>query len=205
MKHIIKAILFDFDDTLTKAGSLDFAQIRKEMSCPESVSILDYLDNIEDREARLRASKILERHEKRAAENAVPNEHALDLLGWLKDEGYKIGIITRNSIDSIVRSLANFEQVDEEYFDVIITRDDDVPVKPDPDGVLFAARKIDVRPEEVLMVGDYIYDIEAGRSAGSCTVFFDSRPDRQFEAPESDFKIQSLAEVKSIVQKLTAT
>jgi hydrogenase expression/formation protein HypE len=205
MKHIIKAILFDFDDTLTKAGSLDFAQIRIEMGCPESVSILDYLDSIEDAREHLRASEILERHERRAAENAVPNEHTHALLGWLKAKGYKIGIITRNSLDSIKRSLDNFERINEEYFDVVITRDDNVPVKPSPDGVLLAARKMEVKPEEILVVGDYVYDIEAGRSAGSCTVFFDSRPDRQFAAPESDFTIQSLADVKSIVQKLTAS
>lgn len=199
MNHIIKAILFDFDDTLTEAGSLDYAQIRKEMGCPEAVSILDYLDNIEDQGTRLRANEILERHERRAAENAVPNGDAHALLAWLKAEGYKIGIITRNSLDSIKRSLDNFESIKEEFFDVIITRDNNVPVKPDPDGVVLAARKMDVTPEEILVVGDYIYDIEAGNSAGSRTVFFNSRPDRQIAEPESDFTIQSLADVKSIL------
>jgi len=43
--------------------------------------------------------------------------------------------------------------------------------KPDPEPVLAACREIGVSPEDVLMVGDDLRDMEAGRRAGCRTAF----------------------------------
>ncbi len=38
----IKAVLFDFDDTLTIPGRLDYAGIREDIGCPqEAISMVD--------------------------------------------------------------------------------------------------------------------------------------------------------------------
>ena len=50
------------------------------------------------------------------------------------------------------------------------------------------------------MVGDYIYDIEAGNAAGAVTVFIKSRKDRIFTPPKSDFTIEKLAQLREICE-----
>lgn len=42
--------------------------------------------------------------------------------------------------------------------------------KPDPDGLLRIARRWNVTPAELVMVGDYRFDLDCGRAAGSRTV-----------------------------------
>ena len=196
----IKAVLFDFDDTLTVPGRLDYALIRREIGCPREASILDYLKGIPDPEARRKASTILDSYEMAAAAEAAPAEGAEDLVRWIGDVGLKKGILTRNSKKAVERSLSNFTRIDREDFDLILTRDDDLPVKPRPDGVLYAASAFGISPSSLLMVGDYIYDIEAGNRAGAVTVFIESRRDRAFTPPESDFTISKLAQVRDICE-----
>lgn len=196
----IKAVLFDFDDTLTIPGRLDYAGIRKEIGCPQEESILDYLEGIPDSDERQRATAILDRYEMDAAAEAAPAEGAEDLVRWLKAAGLKRGILTRNSRNALERSLANFSGIGREDFDLLLTRDDDLPVKPMPDGVLYAASVFRIPPTSLIMVGDYIYDIEAGNAAGAVTVFIESRKDRVFTPPKSDFTISKLAELREICE-----
>lgn len=42
--------------------------------------------------------------------------------------------------------------------------------EPDPDGLLRIARRWNVTPAELVMVGDYRFDLDCGRAAGSRTV-----------------------------------
>ena len=90
------------------------------------------------------------------------------------------------------RSLANIPFLNLDDFSCVITREDAIPVKPEPDGVLFAAERFGVPPEKLLVVGDYIYDVEAGHRAGSYTVFVDNLQSRVFPAPQSDYTVSDL-------------
>ena len=40
----IKAVLFDFDGTLTYPGALDYSAIKRELDCPEDRLILEFLE-----------------------------------------------------------------------------------------------------------------------------------------------------------------
>ncbi len=56
------------------------------------------------------------------------------------------------------------------FFKVIVTGGTCRRTKPHPEPVLYAARCLEVPPENCLMVGDTTVDIRAGRSAGAQTV-----------------------------------
>ncbi len=56
------------------------------------------------------------------------------------------------------------------YFDPIVTAITAAHTKPFPDPILYAARKMGVRPENCLMIGDTSVDIRAGKAAGAQTV-----------------------------------
>jgi HAD superfamily hydrolase (TIGR01549 family) len=201
----IHAVLFDFDGTLTHPGAIDFAKIKKALGCPPDIAILEFIDTLSSLEQRRQAMLILDRFEIEAAEASYPNQGAEKLLHWLKAQSIPIGIITRNSLGSVEQALKNFKTVGTADFSIIITRDDPVPPKPSPDGVLLAAEKIGADPANLLMVGDYIFDIQAGAAAGALTSLINpsesshSLPSNQ-DGIESDFKITRLAELKKIVR-----
>ena len=48
----------------------------------------------------------------------------------------------------------------------VISRDDVFKIKPDPEGLLTAAKTLGVKPAEVLFVGDSRNDVGAARQAG---------------------------------------
>lgn len=55
-------------------------------------------------------------------------------------------------------------------FDAIATGDIVRHPKPAPDIVLLACRRLRVRPDEAVVVGDMTHDVRSGRSAGALTV-----------------------------------
>ena len=42
--------------------------------------------------------------------------------------------------------------------------------KPDPEGILLACKKLDIKPENTIYLGDHLNDIKAGICAGAQTV-----------------------------------
>ena len=195
----IKAVLFDFDGTLTIPGHLDFHTIREEIGCPKEISVLDYINSLTDADAKIRAWEILHRHELIGAEKARVNMGVRELLEFLKDRRVPMGIVTRNSRISFETAMKNFPWPWGQYFDLVLTRDDDVPVKPSPEPVFHAADFFGILPEEITIVGDYIHDIESGKAAGAITVFYDNGITKVRKPTGADFTISSIADLKEVL------
>ncbi len=172
----LEAVLFDFDGTLTAPGALDFAAIKRAVGCPTDRFVLEWTLELEDDGARERALAALERFELEAAARSRPNEGAEELVRALLAHGLRLGVLTRNGRAAVVRALENFEAVAVDDFAAIVTRDDPAAPKPAPDGVLLACARMGVAPERTLVVGDYVLDAEAGRSAGAVTVLLTNDP-----------------------------
>jgi hydrogenase expression/formation protein HypE len=167
----IKAVLFDFDGTLTKPGAIDFSMIRKALGCPMGIPILEYIDTMVSPEEKRKITATLNDLEMQAASVSKPNMDAEQIVMYLKGRGLAVGIISRNSLVSIQRSLRNFERIGPADFDLIVSRDLPVKPKPHPDGIIFAAEKLNIPVDRILMVGDFIFDIQAGEAAGAKTVY----------------------------------
>ncbi len=199
-KFRFKAVLFDFDGTLTEPGALDFAGIREAVGCPPDPPILEFIEALQNQHQRQHATDILDEFEMEGAQKSVPNPDTEAIIRYLQSRNLPIGIISRNGRKPIIKAFERFHSIRPDDFDLIISRDDPVSPKPSPDGILFAAGKFAVKPEEILMVGDYSYDIQAGNRAGAATVLL-SPPDRplSFEA-DCDYKITHLRELKKIVR-----
>ena len=196
----VKAVLFDFDGTLTKPGSIDFNLIKRAIGCPAERFILEFIETLEDHVQQEKAIFALEEFETKAAECSEPNNGAEELLLYLRTNGIRTGIISRNSLESIKRALHNFKKIKFSDFDVIITRDDHVKSKPDADGVILAAKKLKVDVKELVVVGDFLFDIQAGKNAGSITVFLNNGLEHDFSDPESDYTISQLDELKDVIR-----
>jgi hydrogenase expression/formation protein HypE len=198
-RNQIKAVLFDFDGTLTRPGALDFDEIKAAIGCPREIPVLEYVRGIVDPGRRQEVSLVLDTFETRAAEISRPNTGAEKIIPYLKEQGIRVGILTRNTLKTVTRALANFEATGISDFDLVVTRDDDVKPKPDPDGILWAAEKMGIEPENILMVGDFAFDMQAGTKAGATTVFLDNHAKKKTEV-ERAFTISTLEGLREIVE-----
>jgi len=195
----IKGVLFDFDGTLTLPGALDFQAIRREMNCPPDIPILEWLETV-PAERKPPLMKILESAEEKAAEESLPNVGAEECLLTLRDKGVLLGIITRNSLPSVRVALERFETVRLLDFSTVITRDDSLP-KPHPDGVHKACERMGLAASELMVVGDFRFDVIAGKAAGACTVLLTNGRRSVMAAgdPEPDFTVARLEEILQFV------
>ena len=169
-----RAILFDMDGTLTEP-LLDFPRIKAEMGIG-SRPILEALAEMDER-SRHHAQIVLHRHEEEAAARSTLNPGCRELLDGLAARGFLTALITRNSYSTVQTVLRRHAL----KFEVLVTRDD-APPKPHPAPLHRACRKLGVGCEEVWMVGDGQYDIEAGIAAGIRTVWLSHNRERPFEA-----------------------
>jgi hydrogenase expression/formation protein HypE len=204
----IRAVLFDFDGTLTVGTALDFKAIRREIGCPEGTSLLEYIEAIEPPEARHAAAEQLAFYERQGASQSYPARGAVELLRFLRGRKIPYGILTRNSRESVNTSMANFPEGCLDTFRTVICRDDEYEVKPSSAGVLRAAEVFDVAPSEITVIGDYLYDVQAGNNAGALTVFLDagenSSISRNSEAyrqavEEADYTVNNLEQFREYI------
>lgn len=82
----------------------------------------------------------------------------------LKEEGYKIGIVTSRIKDTTCAAVEKFGLSN--YIDDIVSCDDTTVHKPNPEPVLLALKNLESKDEETVMVGDSIFDILCGKKAG---------------------------------------
>ena len=207
----LRAVLFDFDGTLTRPGALDFPAVKREVGCPPDGLVLEWIEALPAGAQRDTALAALERFELAAAAGSEPNAGAERVIRGLRAQGLKIGVLTRNGLPAVLRALARFRDLDTVDLDVVVTRDDGIPPKPAPDGVLHAAAAMGVPPEETLVVGDYVLDMKAGRAAGALTAYLTNggagelprNAAHEHGRPEdaaSDFVVHSLADLDDIVR-----
>jgi len=108
-------------------------------------------------------------HEEQLALSARAAPGAVALIRKLQRRGCLLGILTRNSRDLALLSLQAiglegcFTAAD------VIGRDE-LPPKPDPAGLLYLAAQWRTHPQKLVMVGDYRFDLECAKAAGSLAV-----------------------------------
>jgi len=157
-----RGVIFDLDGTLTEP-LLDFEAIRREVGIASGLPILEALQSF-DAAARARAEVILRRHEMDAIRAATLADGCRELLAELARRGVPVAILTRNVRDAVEDFVRRFDVRVLAAF----TREDGPP-KPSPAGVLSLCRTFGLAPRDVWMVGDYKYDVVAGRDAGCRT------------------------------------
>ena len=167
----IDGVLFDFDGTLTRPGALDFSVIKRAIGCPDTLPVLEFMAGVTDERQRRAMAQQLDRFELEAAAVSEPNTGAEQMVAFIKKAGIPVGILTRNSRASVLRALDNFVGLGLADIDVVVTREDPVRIKPSGEGVLLAAGKMGVAPTHLLLVGDFDFDMQAGRRAGSLTAY----------------------------------
>ncbi|EPN6727969.1 HAD family hydrolase [Pseudomonas putida] len=159
--------VFDMDGTLTVAVH-DFAAIRVALDIPAEHDILTHLAALPTAEAAAKHAWLLE-HERDLATASTAATGAVELVRELAGRGCRLGILTRNARELAHVTLEAIGLADCFPVEHILGRDEAAP-KPSPDGLLKIASAWGVTPSELVMVGDYRFDLDCGRAAGARTV-----------------------------------
>lgn len=89
-------------------------------------------------------------------------------LDQFKAAGLKLAIVSNRSAVTLQKLMANNSL--DAYFETVISGDDTQHHKPDPQQVQLALDRLNVSPENAVMIGDTGADIGAGKNAGSVTI-----------------------------------
>ncbi|RAJ99041.1 HAD family hydrolase [Aliidiomarina maris] len=171
MQHI-KGIIFDLDGTLV-SSSLDFNAIRRDIGCPPQQDILDYLAALPANE-REQAQALVFQHELDDAHSSDWMPNAQSFIHQCALAKIPMAIVTRNSAQPThIKVTRNGIPISH-----VVTREQSKP-KPDPSALLAIAQQFDLPSDAIMMVGDYKYDLQAGRNAGmaTCLINYQQLPD----------------------------
>lgn len=193
----IRGVIFDLDGTLVDSG-LDFPLIRREMGLPVGMPILEGLAEIPPGERLDECLRVLNRHEREAAERATLMPEAGELLDSLTARNIAQAVLTRNSRLCSSRMLQRLGMT----IPCVLTRED-APPKPDPAGLLKICSIWEAHVTEVIFMGDYLHDINCGRNAGMRTILFAPNEIPHYSLL-ADFCVSSFAEAACLIDRLLA-
>ena len=156
--------VFDMDGTLTVAVH-DFEAIKRALEIPQSDDILHHLAALPAAEAASKHAWLLA-HERELAEAAQPAPGAVALVRELQARDCRLGILTPNAHALALLTLAAIG-LDDCFARADVIARDEAPPKPDPGGLLHLAGQWQVPTQALVMVGDYLFDLECARAAGA--------------------------------------
>ena len=162
----LRGWVFDLDGTLTLAQH-DFPAIRRELGVPADADILTYMATLPAADHTAMKAQ-LDAIELRLAAEVQPAPGAVALARQLHGQGRRLGILTRN-LQVVARSTLSCLGILDCFAPEDVLGREEAEPKPSPDGIHQLLDRWQLTPDEAVMVGDFRFDLEAGRAAGSRT------------------------------------
>jgi len=137
---------------------------------------------------------------------ASPYRDTAPTLRYLRSRGYVLGLVTdTDGTRGAKRKRLAKSGILQHFSAVVVAGDDTRHVKPDACNYVLAARKLRLRPSQLLTVGDNpLTDLKGGRALGMITVLVNaharkSTMERRNAHLEPHFVIGKLAELRKIL------
>lgn len=182
MERPLHAILFDIDGTLIDTVSLivhalDYTyrkhlgislpheELRRLIGLPLHVQMHYLDDRVEGAvdHAQMEADERAYYEAHHEMERLIPE--AIEAVRVVKQLGYRTALVTSKNRLELATSLPRLQL--DEWVDTIVSADDTTRHKPNPDPVLKALERLKVEPQSALYIGDTVFDLACGRSAGT--------------------------------------
>ncbi|MEM3443055.1 MAG: HAD family hydrolase [Candidatus Bathyarchaeia archaeon] len=224
----LKAVIFDLDGTLT-SFNIDYRSVRADVrsflirtGMPASVlslneSIFEMLKKTEIfmknngqseevfMEIRRKALGIAEKYELEAAKTTGLLPGVSETLKALKKMGLKLGLCTINGEKSTNHILKKFGIT--EFFDAVTPRDYVKYVKPNTEHLEATLKALNVKPEEVLVVGDGASDMKCARELKAVAVALPtgvSNP-KELITSGANYLITSITDLPTLIEYINKT
>ncbi len=183
-----ETIIFDLDGTLVDS-KINFSAIYQKLSLKPGSSIIEHVNTLNEND-RKSALDIVHHHEDEGARLSTLIPGVFDLLAELLNRNINIGVFTLNSRTIALKTL----EIHKINIPMLITREDAKP-KPDPEGLLKICEHYSTPQEKVLYVGDYKYDLIAGKNANIKTALYSAVPP-DFNTEDAYLKFTHYNELK---------
>jgi pyrophosphatase PpaX len=123
-----------------------------------------------------------------------------EMLAALGARGRRLGVVTSKRRWSTAQAFQAFGLA--QWIPVAISAEDVQAPKPAPAPVVEALRQLDASPEEALLVGDGVFDIQAARAAGvrSAAALWGTLERAALLAAAPDYTVETPGEVVPLVE-----
>jgi HAD superfamily hydrolase (TIGR01509 family) len=118
-----------------------------------------------------------------------------EVLVCLSAKQVRLGVVTNSARKVVKRTLERNGVAS--YFDVLVTRENVIRMKPYPDPVIRAMKILGADPADTFFVGDSWVDVMAGNAASVKTVYIGSKPVRDYAKPWR--RLDSLMDLCSLI------
>ena len=124
-----------------------------------------------------------------------------DMMNVLKElnyQGKQCFVVSSKKTDVLLRNLQTLEIA--QFFKDYIGSDQVENYKPHPDGILKLVERYQIEIEDSIMIGDAIFDIQMGKSAGckTCAVTWGSHAEELLLAESPTFCIHKVSNLLSL-------
>ena len=195
---MIRGIIFDLDGTLVRLP------IRYELIQTNLKKIFNTQDEFKPliasiiSRARGDFSKINEafesicQEESRAVDEIEIIENAFDVLEFFKSKHLKLGLVTMQCRKAVEKVMSKVDQLS--VFSSILSRDESYDRKEQIEKIL---GKLQLLPDEVIVVGDRIHDIVSARKVGCRAILVNREKSNQVDADTIE-KLSSLKKISLV-------
>ncbi|MFZ3301989.1 MAG: HAD-IA family hydrolase [Microgenomates group bacterium] len=217
MANNYKYILFDWDGTLAKTLDVWLSSY-KEVAGSLNIDLSKYSDRevVEiffgkqgEGYKKFDIENIDEVYEKVKSvvdikvQNVDSYDNVAKVLEELKNRGIKMALHTTSNRNLLYPAINNLDF--EKYFEIILTKDDVVNPKPDPEVIEKELEYLGALKEECLIVGDSDKDIVTGKNSAVDTCLYYPKENEKFyrkeflEKDNPDYVISDLNDLLNLV------
>ena len=197
MKNKIKAILFDLDGVIIDAKNIHFESLNSSLEKKYKISPEEHLNQYDGLKTHqkldlltrnkglpeIQHKKIWERKQYLTNEslNSLKKDSKIyELMKRLKSDGYLLGVCS-NSISSTVNKVLEAYKIND-FMDVILSNQDVKSSKPHPEIYWSAMSKLELLPEDCLIVEDSPYGLLSAHRANVSTHRVTSANDLNYQS-----------------------
>jgi phosphoglycolate phosphatase len=216
MKRFVNVVIFDFDGVLVDTG-LDIANAMNFVLChfhlPElpADTIIGFIgggagklvrDSLGEAHAHLLDQALpmfLERYSQYYLVDTCLYPGVLEVLQCLHQAGKTLAIATQKP-EPITHAILSGLKIDP-YISMVVGPESITHRKPHPESLLKIIQSFQAEPQEVIMVGDMVTDVQAGQAAGTltCAVTYGLGQRADLEVAKPDLVVE---EIKDLLNHL---
>ena len=205
---MLKAVLFDLDGTIIDSNNAIFETYRQvSLNLNKEPPTIDTLRGLLGQPSHINLKLLFGENEKaRPIYNEVVKKthENLPTLPYVNETLKKInlpmGIVTSKRQENALEVLGELNK----YFSVIITPEQTIKQKPNPEPIYAACKKLSIKPKESVYIGDTIRDYQTAINSGTefIALIDKGSTKEQFNKVGAKNQVTSFNLIPDIIKKL---